>query len=98
MGRPYPRHQRGHTLIMVAAVSLPVTLSPSLGLIRGYTNIPRIDLGIAARYEAAKSFDLEDDLEYCPVLTIDEVNPLSPTTATLNPPTVSCIMGLMLTI
>jgi hypothetical protein len=28
---------------------------------------------IAARYEAAKSFDLEDDLEYCPVLTIDEV-------------------------
>jgi len=28
---------------------------------------------IAARYEAAKSFDLEDDLEYCPALTIDEV-------------------------
>jgi len=28
---------------------------------------------IAARYEAAKSFDLEDDLEYCPALTMDEV-------------------------
>jgi hypothetical protein len=31
------------------------------------------DSTIAARYEAAKSFDFEDDLEYCPVLTIDEV-------------------------
>lgn len=28
---------------------------------------------VAARYEAAKSFDLADDLEYCPALTIDEV-------------------------
>jgi len=28
---------------------------------------------VAARYEAAKSFDLEDDLEFCPSLTIDEV-------------------------
>jgi len=33
-----------------------------------------IDSNIAARYEAAKSFDLEDDLEYCPVLSIDEVD------------------------
>jgi Domain of unknown function (DUF4452) len=32
-----------------------------------------IDSSVAARYEAAKSFDLEDDLEYCPVLTMDEV-------------------------
>jgi hypothetical protein len=36
------------------------------------------DSSIAARYEAAKSFDLEDDLEYCPVLTIDEVTAPSP--------------------
>ena len=34
-----------------------------------------VDSNIAARYEAAKSFDLEDDLEYCPALTIDEVRP-----------------------
>jgi hypothetical protein len=32
-----------------------------------------LDSTIAARYEAAKSFDLEDDLEFCPSLTIDEV-------------------------
>jgi Domain of unknown function (DUF4452) len=32
-------------------------------------------MSVAARYEAAKSFDLEDDLEFCPVLTIDEVTP-----------------------
>jgi len=31
------------------------------------------DSSILARYEAAKSFDLEDDLEYCPALTMDEV-------------------------
>src|SRR5271154_2308923 len=31
------------------------------------------DSTIAARYEAAKSFDLEDDLEFCPALTIDQV-------------------------
>jgi hypothetical protein len=35
------------------------------------TDIP--DSSIAARYEAAKSFDLEDDLEFCPALTMDEV-------------------------
>ena len=35
-----------------------------------------IDSNIAvARYEAAKSFDLEDDLEYCPALSLDEVLP-----------------------
>ena len=32
-----------------------------------------IATSIAARYEAAKSFDLEDDLEYCPALTMDQV-------------------------
>jgi Domain of unknown function (DUF4452) len=32
-----------------------------------------LDSSVAARYEAAKSFDLEDDLEFCPSLTIDEV-------------------------
>ena len=32
-------------------------------------------MSVAARYEAAKSFDLEDDLEFCPVLTIEEVLP-----------------------
>lgn len=31
------------------------------------------DSSVAARYEAAKSFDLEDDLEFCPALTMDEV-------------------------
>lgn len=45
------------------------------------------DSSIAARYEAAKSFDLEDDLEYCPVLTIDEVTtPPLPVFQTLLPP------------
>ena len=28
---------------------------------------------VVARYEAAKSFDLEDDLEYCSALSLDEV-------------------------
>ena len=44
------------------------------------------DSSIAARYEAAKSFDLEDDLEFCPVLTIDEVTtPSSPTVSEIPP-------------
>jgi hypothetical protein len=43
-----------------------------------------VDSSIAARYEAAKSFDLEDDLEYCPVLTIDEVHPTLPPAITVS--------------
>jgi hypothetical protein len=49
--------------------SSSISSSPS-GSISNYSTSHS---SIAARYEAAKSFDLEDDLEYCPVLTIDEV-------------------------
>ena|SRR5437762_5143253 len=62
-----PRHQ-ALTLIMVPVVCLLTFLV--------FMNVLTVvvDSTIAARYEAAKSFDLEDDLEYCPVLTIDQVN------------------------
>jgi len=49
------------------------------------------DSSIAARYEAAKSFDLEDDLEYCPVLTIDEVTPSFPSVSEISNPHVSIV-------
>src|SRR5271154_3169508 len=49
------------------------------------------DSTIAARYEAAKSFDLEDDLEFCPVLTIDEVTfpPAPPPRFRISTPTLA---------
>ena len=50
-------------------------MAPVVSLLTRNTLTVIVDSNIAARYEAAKSFDLEDDLAYCPVLTIDEVHP-----------------------
>jgi hypothetical protein len=69
MRHPCPRPPLARAMALV--VSAPGPRAPSIYF--GVHILMALDSHIAARYEAAKAFDLEDDLEYCPVLTIDEV-------------------------